>query len=371
MITRKRDCDLDKLRGLAMVYIMFIHTIFGTGIFNGNIIRIVKSYFLIEMPVFFFIAGASNYYSKCNSKMEFILKRFKRLLIPYYFYAFIIIIINSIMPKVLNFSYKFSFITWLMPITNLQQSFSVYFTGALWFIPIYLFVMIFFPYLKDYYVKKDKEKSLDIYLPLLYMFLAILLIDLKSMFYINIFIKKICFYSFFTYLGLFWNKISNSKNRKKINKILFFVLIISLVGYIFLMFTNYFYIDMQINKQGNQGANLAFMVYGIMGISFIGIIYRYIIKIVDFVCRIKIFNWVFKQYKTNTYTIYLFHMIALYIVDLIVKSGVISLSNDYVTFIFRIVILIPLSALFGFLFGFIEHIEFKFIKNIFSKYILK
>ena len=60
------------------------------------------------------------------------------------------------------------------------------------------------------------------------------------MFYINIFIKKICFYSFFTYLGLFWNKISNSKNRKKINKILFFVLIISLVGYIFLMFTNYF-----------------------------------------------------------------------------------------------------------------------------------
>ena len=64
-------------------------------------------------------------------------------------------------------------------------------------------------------------------------------------------------------------------------------------------------------------------------------------------------------------------MIALYVVDLIIKSGLISTSNDYFVFVFRLVILIPLSALFGFLFGFVEKIDFKGLKSMFNKNICK
>lgn len=359
-----RDTSLDKLRGLAMLYIMVIHTLYGVGLFSGKLENIVKSYFLIEMPVFFFIAGASNYYSRYTSKLSFYISRFQRILIPYYIYAFIIVILNFIVPKLQGINFEFDLFYWIMPLGGGQQSFSGFFTGALWFIPTYLFVMILFPFMKSYFERKHSQNSKDIYLPVFFFLFGMFIINFFDM-DLPIWILRIICYGFFTYLGMFWIdfKDAYSTNKKRTLKKLFVVLLLCIVAYCLLISTGNFNLDMQRNK---QQCNIAFMVYGIIGICFVGIIHQPLLKLLDFVCKCKPIGWIFKQFEKHTYTIYLFHMIALYIVSLIIAAFITNpqiLNNDYYMFFIRLIPLTIIAAILGFLLHFIEKIKIYDVKK--------
>lgn len=83
-----RDLQLDMYRGMAMIYIVcWIHVLYWLGITIP-----FKGYFLIEMPVIFFIAGASAKLSRQKKEKEVIKNKFKRVFVPYYKYLFLVLV---------------------------------------------------------------------------------------------------------------------------------------------------------------------------------------------------------------------------------------------------------------------------------------
>ena len=85
-----RDTNLDTFRGFAMMYVIFIHCLYWLYLFhNANSITYIKSFFLIEMPLLFFITGASNSMGRKKSLLTFYISRFQRILIPYWIYCII------------------------------------------------------------------------------------------------------------------------------------------------------------------------------------------------------------------------------------------------------------------------------------------
>lgn len=87
-----RDIQLDIYRALAMIYIIcVIHIVYWLGIGDEPI----KSLILFEMPVIFFISGASfSLQSKDRDFKTTLISRFKRVVMPYYVYAIIVLVIS-------------------------------------------------------------------------------------------------------------------------------------------------------------------------------------------------------------------------------------------------------------------------------------
>lgn len=85
-----RDVQLDIYRALAMVYIVcFIHVMYWLG-FGGEPLRSIA---LVEMPVIFFISGASLSLSgKERGLVQTLCNRARRVLIPYYIYALVMVL---------------------------------------------------------------------------------------------------------------------------------------------------------------------------------------------------------------------------------------------------------------------------------------
>lgn len=87
----KRDMQLDMYRGLSMLYVVcFIHVLYWLKIGDQPFMSLV----LFEMPVIFFISGASLSFNKDPRPIMKTLKsRFYRILLPYYIYAMVMVVI--------------------------------------------------------------------------------------------------------------------------------------------------------------------------------------------------------------------------------------------------------------------------------------
>lgn len=78
----ERDKQLDLYRGLSMIYVVcFIHVIYWLKIGSEPILSLM----LFEMPIIFFISGASlSFRKEPRSFWNTLCSRFKRVVIPYY-----------------------------------------------------------------------------------------------------------------------------------------------------------------------------------------------------------------------------------------------------------------------------------------------
>lgn len=83
--------QLDNYRALVMLYIVcFIHVLYWLGLGREPYLSII----LVEMPAVFFISGASLSYRKgTRSLWQTFKNRFKRVVIPYYRYAFAMLVL--------------------------------------------------------------------------------------------------------------------------------------------------------------------------------------------------------------------------------------------------------------------------------------
>lgn len=94
----KRDIQLDLYRAISMIYVICVtHILFWLNIGSEPVLSII----LIEMPIIFFISGAAlslkeNHYIL----LETIWNRLKRVVIPYYIYALVMIGIIAILTVV-------------------------------------------------------------------------------------------------------------------------------------------------------------------------------------------------------------------------------------------------------------------------------
>lgn len=137
----ERDLLLDRGRGLVMVYIVcIVHSLYWLGIGGEPL----KSFALIEMPIIFFIAGASQRYSrKSDGIVAAVKNRFLRVAFPYYVYAAvsvaIVIAIGLLKGEAVAFTTKS-----IVKIVVMYNIDGVPFPFHLWFIIPYLVIAVSF-----------------------------------------------------------------------------------------------------------------------------------------------------------------------------------------------------------------------------------
>lgn len=127
-----RDTALDTLRGGTMLYIVtIIHGLTSYGYLQVNS-RII-SVLLFEMPLMFFISGASMTIAPIKPMQSFIVSRIKRVVIPYFVWGIIALIILLL---------RHSDVTHIKDIILANNISALPYCNQLWFIKPYLIVSI-------------------------------------------------------------------------------------------------------------------------------------------------------------------------------------------------------------------------------------
>jgi surface polysaccharide O-acyltransferase-like enzyme len=265
----QRNRDIDTLRGFAMMYVVFIHCLYHTGIFAGHYSSAIKSLFLIEMPFFFFITGASNSLGRKRKLVGFYFSRFQRVLLPYLFYGIICIFITAAAQKIIGFE-QLNYFSLSIPVIFTPVSNLPYITWSLWFVPVYLYIILLFPFLRRYYERHENNNGK--YIPLLIFPLLLsnngweVLYDAKMVF----------FYGFWTYLGLFFQKIDILGSIKNKIKLIPAVILCAIAVVWFVKKGGHSF-----NMQNNKfPPNIVFLIYTVGGIvdilHFLKIYYKWV-----------------------------------------------------------------------------------------------
>ena len=218
MIKKKRNHNIDFLRGIAVISIILIHTAWWSGT-SYLPIKFSSLFLLLDVPVFIFISGISyNYVNSIIKNIKGILKQWNKWIYFLIFYSLILLIFfnNSFHPShIINqIFYNFPEET---PLIVVQ--------GSIWFIPMYIKVTIFCSIIL-YFYNKYKDK-----IELKYILLLILLLSQINIPFIN---KEIGIYSFIFLLGYYSSNKKISKNtfiKSELLIILLTILIFKISNY--------------------------------------------------------------------------------------------------------------------------------------------
>ena len=231
----KRDEQLDIYRAMSMMYVLCVtHVVYW--LYIG--LEPIKSLILVEMPIIFFITGASLSLTKKKSFRKALKNRTKRVLIPYYIYSLVILIcilllsifwhfflrqITSIIgaEKAYNHAYDITAYKWedilnIIGIVDISQAHFVY---HLWFILPYLILTCTFGYQINLIQKMNRW---------VYVLLCIVLFSISQAFEIHHFFTTLLGYNIFIVVGyLFYRRI---KTWQVI--VVCFFAIVTLIAYI-------------------------------------------------------------------------------------------------------------------------------------------
>lgn len=148
----KRRYDLDSLRVLATILLIYFHTaaIFYTGDLGEFYVKNDLSsnemeYFILfihqwHMPLFFLLSGAATWFALSSRTVgEYVIERFKRLFIPFLFGTLVIVPPQVYYQLLSNTDYQDSYIQFYPQFFNGIRPQGNFEWGHLWFV-IYLFV---------------------------------------------------------------------------------------------------------------------------------------------------------------------------------------------------------------------------------------
>lgn len=273
---KERDRSIDIAKGIGIFLMVMGHT-------TSNKIALQWIY-SFHMPLFFFLSGI--FHSQGNSYKEFLKKKVKTLLVPYFFFSIILFLFFLIVSKNIGFSagenlsVEENFIGIFLgnDKTGLSQ---MSWGGQLWFIPALFLVENIY-----YFFCKFKEK-IRVILAICCLILNIILSKLIN---INIpwsWLTVLVAINFYTCGNLLKNIVLKKEEINNIYIVIFFVLNIV---------SKYFNsgIDMYSNVYGNM---ILFLISSYSGIMFL------IFFIKTFIKKLKIFEYIGK----NSLVILAFH----------------------------------------------------------------
>ena len=342
-----RDKTIDRLRALAIFQVLVVHVLYWGEFFTNKDINLLKSFFLFEMPLFFFITGASNSFSNTKNYCGFVAKRFTRILIPYYIFA-VICIILSIAKYILEGNFKFLLgfkviVSWLIPINKQLTSVS-YLTWALWFIPVYLSLVLFIPALKKLYLSKYK-----ILYAILLLSIFIITCGLKLGW-----IQNVAFYAFWIYIGLFYYDIKSVVKQKRFRIGAVYIIGVGITAVILCRLVGRTF-NMQTNK---FPPNLMFFAFSLVVMGIIVVCIPIIDWTMEHIERINVFGKLIDLYSKKSMTIFLYQVfvfkITIRLAKLTFHSG--SVVQEICQAFFCLIITIFLCAITAMLFGKFENI---------------
>ena len=320
-----REKTLDYLRGLALFQVVFVHLIYWLGVIRAESLTIVKSFALFEMPILFFVTGAVNSVKDYQSNKLFYIKRIKGILIPYYIYAAICMamaVVYYLKTGAFTIALVLQLVlSWLIPINTQIMPFP-FFTGALWFIPVYLMSIVLFPH-----VKKAVQRFGRISIA----FLALFFIVVEIVFSVSIkqvpsacgagtyigklshFMLQSSFYMIFMGIGVLYSQFKKREKRDLIMSLS--VLAVSMAGLCVSSVLLGQTLNMQMNKFPPNHVFLfysfAFMTILYLAFPLIKKLYRMLVK------AIPLTDKLFASFSENSITVFLYQSFAFWVTNFI------------------------------------------------------
>lgn len=332
-----RDIQLDIYRAIIMMHIVcIIHVVAFLEFYFETFLSIV----LFEMPIIFFIAGASMSLQKKRKKIgEMIRNRFKRVILPYILYVFVMLFLVVILSIFWHFFYpqidsisgsyitnRFSFditvYTWhdllqILLCEGISQSPYVY---HLWFIPVYLILTCTFPIQT---ILMDKVN------PWIYIAVSISLFIFAVIFTDNRFVRNVFCYNVFILGGFLFYKKLDIRH----------ILIVGSSALLVVLIYLYKFGDF-VPMQGHKfPPDLLFLSYNIVVLCFFSTLLN----------KIRFPNLrIFQIWNIQGYSIYLYHSFIIFILFILKALFLLSLPRT-LQLIFCILLMFLLSTGFCFL----------------------
>ncbi|MDO5708042.1 MAG: acyltransferase [Andreesenia angusta] len=337
-VIQKRDEDLDLLRAFSIFWVMIVHCLYWPNILDQGV---GISILLIEMPIIFFITGASNIYAKKRSLMNFYKRRLLRVLKPYEVFAIINIILLYITHQDINFT---NIIRWILPY-GYQYTDIFFLPWHLWFMPVYILLVLILPILLFFY-----RKNISKYYIVLVQFALILFYfkpELLSNSKLEFYIPTVLFYSFWTAIGFEFKRIREL--RRNNNMILPLVFTLLGIGIMYMIYrTNP---EISFNMQDNKiPVKLMFSAYSLIAMSVFYILAPGIIFVLKKLKDFKYFNLIINSYNVNGFSIYLFHPFIFLLLFHFYRAELESMNKTISTIIIMVLIT-NLSPLLGWVLG--------------------
>lgn len=344
----RRNPTIDTLRGLAMLWVIMVHTLYWGNFCSNSYFNLIKSFFLFEMPVFFFVTGAGNSFSQNTGYFSYVIKRFKRILIPYWVFALICAswTIFRIIRREGIIEAKTAgkiILSWIIP-ADRQMTSIQYLTWAVWFIPVYLCIVLLIPMFK-----RIRQSSAA----LAFLFVLVFLFCLTSIFELG-WIQNVFFYSIWTYVGLFFSDIILLVKKQRF---IYLLMIIALagIGALIILHAMGYSVDMQYNK---FPPTLIFLVFSTVAISLIILALPYFDSLSALICKVSSFKKIFDLFSIRSLTVFLYQVFAFmvsirFVYDLLPGDTVFfGIVKSAICFIFTV----PICALFAMVLGKFEDI---------------
>lgn len=188
------------------------------GHFGGKIGMWENYFFSFHVPLFFFLSGCMFNYEKEENFFKYVIKKVKRILIPFYAFSSIWILISYVLNP--SNSLKEGFLAILKGCIR-NQTFSV----SLWFFSCLFVIQVMF-----FLIKKVKKKYLMLLISLIIYFCVSYFIKPAPLFAPKLFfnIDSALYYLIFYAIGFVFYPVINKffSNEKKISKIMFSILFI-------------------------------------------------------------------------------------------------------------------------------------------------
>lgn len=247
-----RDSTIDYLRGFMMLYVVFIiHGICWFHIISDT--SILFSLSLFEMPVIFYIAGASQKLSTPKTLRQYAKSRFLRVMVPYLIWC-----IGTICVLLVWGDIKSDWIH-LLTCSGLK---SVPFVWHVWFIYPYLIVAFLGYFLIKAY-RKWGPRFIFFYSAIIAVVVA--LMDYYEVLHIQSkIVRPVLVYSVFYVLGYTYKGGISSYT-------IFCILVVLVITYLCLIFSHTYSYATQLNK---FPPNFAFLCYGGIAIMFLSLFLR-------------------------------------------------------------------------------------------------
>lgn len=338
MHTGSRDIQLDAYRGLVMLYVpCVVHIIYWLDLGSEPL----RSLILIEMPLIFFISGASVKVS--NSRRGIwatVNNRLKRVVLPYYIYAAVSILFLSLLSFLHPSSWHIADYTWgdfcrILIADDIPQ---LPFVWHLWFILPYLIVSCSMP-LQRRIIETLGEK---IHLGVCSLLCLLSIHFCKGNYEL---MREVCCYNLFFVLGyLYYGRLTKN------------IIVLSLLACVSALLLLCLGLDnsfcpMQSHK---FPPDLLFMTYGLVAILGCGLFFSFV--------RIP-HNRVLDLWSKRGYTIYLYQNFVIYSVYLFMDLVPISADSLGVAVLCSVVTFVVLTLI-----SFILYPFERFIVGRYEKY---
>lgn len=320
----QRDLQLDLYRGWAMIYIVcIIHVLY-----CFKLPLDWKPYLLVEMPVIFFIAGASFRLAPHKKGWELVKNRFKRVYRPYYRYLVLSLLFSGGYAFFVGPIQRWSELDVVKALLAFQVK-GVPYAYHVWFILPYFLISI------SANQQIVWQKRLGMWLFLACNLLLALGGDLLEYLYPVLrgsdfyeALKNTIVYNLFYWVGyFFYQRVS----KKVLVRLLFFFF----AAY---WCTRFLYpLNMQVNK---FPPNLSFLLYNAFSLSLLSLLFSYI--------SMKPFRFV-KLWNDEGYNIYLYQNFFFIVGELLLVHclRIDFQSSPYLSLVLGIPLLFALGSMFG------------------------